>query len=94
MLTNLLVAISAGLILWRLMIMSEALDRLTREVQETNDAVQSAVTLIAGLAQTIRDNIDDSEALNQLADDLDAQQATLAAAVTESTPTPAPTPEA
>jgi len=72
-------------IIWRINTMSEALDRLTREVQESNDAVQSAATLIAGLAQEIRDNIDDEDALNALADDLDAQQDVLAQAVSDNT---------
>lgn len=66
--------------------MSAALDRLTAEVAETKDAVDSAVTLIAGLAQQIRDNATDPAALNALADQLDADQAEIAAAVTENTP--------
>jgi hypothetical protein len=68
--------------------MSAELDRLTAEVSETHSAVDSAVTLIAGLAQQIRDLSTDPAALNALADDLDAQQAAIAAAVAANTPTP------
>lgn len=70
----------------RLHPMSAALDRLTQEVSETKSAIQSAITLIQGLAQQIRDNVDDSAALTALADDLDAQQTSLAQAVTDNTP--------
>lgn len=74
--------------------MSASLDRLTREVTESRTAVDSALTLIEGLAQEIRDNLGDDAALEALADDLDAQQADLASAVTSNTaqeqpPTPA-----
>lgn len=62
-------------------IMSEALDRLTREVAETRGAAESAAALIAGLAQQIRYNIDDSDQLNALADSLDESQSEIAAAV-------------
>jgi hypothetical protein len=69
--------------------MSEALDRLTAEVSETKSAVDSAVALISGLAQQIRDNVSE-DALNALADSLDAQQAELAEAVTNNTAVPSP----
>jgi|SRR6478752_9882402 len=68
--------------------MSAALDRLTAEVAETRSAAQSLITLVQGLAQQIRDNVDDSDALNQLADDLDAEQKDIADAVTANTTTP------
>lgn len=71
--------------------MSAALDRLTAEVAETRSAVDSATTLIAGLAQQIRDLSTDPAALNALADSLDADQAKIAAAVTENTPPTPPT---
>lgn len=70
----------------RVKTMSAALDRLTQEVAQTKDAVASVLTLVDGLAQQIRDNIDDSDALNALADDLDAQQKDIADAVTANTP--------
>jgi uncharacterized coiled-coil protein SlyX len=75
-----------GTLVERIEEMSEALDRLTAEVAETHDAVDSAVALIAGLAQQIRDLSTDPAALNALADELDAQQAEIAAAVSENTP--------
>lgn len=72
--------------------MSDALDRLTTEVAETRSAVDSAVTLISGLAEQIRDLKDDPAALEALADDLDAQQADIAAAVAANSEPPAEPP--
>ena len=66
-----------------------ALDRLTAEVAETKGAAQSAITLLNGLGQYIRDNLSDAAALTALADELDAAQADIAAAVTAN---PLPTP--
>ena len=66
--------------------MSAALDRITAEVSESRTATDSALALIAGLVTQIRDNANDPAALTALADSLDAQQADLAAAVTENTP--------
>jgi multidrug resistance efflux pump len=63
--------------------MSAALDRLKAEVAETKAGVESAKVFIAGLAQQIRDLVaaggSDAE-FTQMADDLDAAQADLAAA--------------
>lgn len=72
--------------------MSAELDRLTTEVAETKAGVASAITLIQGLAQQIRDNANDPAALKALADDLDASQTDLANAVTAAGTNPAPTP--
>lgn len=73
--------------------MSEQLDRLTTEVQQTGTVIDSAITLLNSLAQQIRDNATDPAALTQLADDLDAKQQALAAAITANTPaSPAPAP--
>lgn len=66
--------------------MTAELTRLTAEVAQTRSAIDSAVTLIAGLAQQIRDNATDPAALSALADSLDAGQADIAAAVTANTP--------
>lgn len=66
--------------------MSAALERITQEVAETKTAVESAITLINGLAQQIRDNAEDPVALNALADELDAQQAAIGEAVAANTP--------
>ena len=66
--------------------MSEAMDRLAREVSESRSAIGSAKTFIQG----IRDRLDaaglDQQKLDDLAADLDAQQAELAAAITDNTP--------
>jgi hypothetical protein len=70
--------------------MSAELDRLTTEVAETKAGVASAIRLIQGLAQQIRDNATDPVALNALADDLDAQQKDLADAVVAAGTNPAP----
>jgi chromosome segregation ATPase len=70
----------------RLIVMSAALDRLTQEVSETKDAVASVLALVQGLADQIRDNAEDPAALNKLADDLDAAQQEIAAAVAANTP--------
>lgn len=68
--------------------MSAALDRLTTEVNENTAVIDSAVTLINGLAQQIRDAVDDPAKLNALADELDAKSNALAAAVAANTPAP------
>jgi hypothetical protein len=68
--------------------MAGELARLTTEVQEMAGVVDSAVVLIGGLAQQIRDMATDPAALNALADSLDAQASTLAAAVAANSPTP------
>lgn len=65
--------------------MSAELDRLTTEVTETKTAVDSAITLIVGLAERIRELQNDPAALTALADELDAKQAELAAAVSANT---------
>jgi hypothetical protein len=62
--------------------MSVELDRLTAEVAETKTVAASAVTLIEGLAQKIRDSVNDPAALTALADSLDADQTKIAAAIT------------
>jgi hypothetical protein len=75
-----------GEILERLETMSAELDNLTTEVTETGTVVDSAIALIAGLAQQIRDLADDPAALAALATELDAKTNALAAAVSENTP--------
>ena len=68
--------------------MAGELARLQTEVAEIGGVVDSAITLIGGLAQQIRDLSGEPAALNALADDLDAKAALLAAAVVANTPTP------
>lgn len=76
-------------ILRRTIHMSAALDRLTTEVSETSTAVDSVLALVEGLAQQIRDAAEDPVKLNALADELDAKQQAIAAAVAaNTTPTP------
>jgi hypothetical protein len=57
-------------------------------VTEIGTTVDSAVTLITGLAQQIRDLQNDPVALAALANSLDAKANELAAAVAANTPTP------
>jgi uncharacterized protein YoxC len=73
-------------ILERVIHMSAELDRLTAEVSETSTAVDSIIALVEGLAQQIRDNVSDPAALTKLADELDAKQQAIAAAVSANTP--------
>lgn len=73
-------------ILTELRKMSAQLDRLAAEVTETKTVAQSAIALLNGLAQQIRDLKEDPAALEALADELDSTQADLAAAVTANTP--------
>lgn len=70
--------------------MAGELERLTAEVAENTEVIASAVTLIEGLAEEIRNNAANPAKLNELADKLDAQSNALAAAVTANTPTPPP----
>lgn len=65
---------------------NQALDRLTKEMTENRDAVASIETLVSGLAEQIRNASSDPEALNKLADDLDANTNRLVKAVTDNTP--------
>jgi len=66
--------------------MAEELERLQQEVAETKTVIDSAIVLLGQLADLIRQNATSPAALNALADDLDAKQAQLAAAITANTP--------
>ena len=68
--------------------MAGELARLQTEVTEISGVVDSAVALINGLAQQIRDLAGEPAALAKLADDLDVKAGVLAAAVAANTPTP------
>lgn len=68
--------------------MAGELARLQTEVTEMAGVVDSAITLIAGLAQQIRDLASDPAALTAMADELDAKANALAAAVVANSPTP------
>ncbi len=83
-------------ILQEMRLMSAELDRLTTEVSENTTVIESAIALIEGLAQQIRDNATDPASLTALADSLDSESNKLGAAVAANTPQPqppAPTPE-
>lgn len=71
-------------------IMAGELQRLQTEVTEMSGVVDSAIGLINGLAQQIRDLANDPAALTAMADELDAKAAALADAVVANTPTPTP----
>ena len=64
----------------------EALDALKEKVEANGEVSQSAVTLIQGLAQQIRDAADDPAELEALANQLDAQSKSLGEAVAANTP--------
>lgn len=66
----------------------EDIDRLKVAVERNTTVSQSAVTLIQGLAQQIRDAQDDPAELKALADRIDQQAQALADAVTANTPSP------
>lgn len=66
--------------------MSQALDRLRASMEANTSATASALALISTLASEIRANVDDSDALNAIADKLDQDSHDLAAAVTANTP--------
>jgi ABC-type molybdenum transport system ATPase subunit/photorepair protein PhrA len=66
-------------------IMSQQMQNLTREVEENTTVVSSAIALIEGLAEEIRANATDQEALQALADRLDASGQSLADAVAANT---------
>lgn len=71
------------------------LETLRRELAETRAGIDSVLALVAGLRQQLQDLIDADtvtpEALQELVDEMDRQQADLAAA-TVTDPAPAPTP--
>lgn len=66
--------------------MSVALDRLQASMTANSSAVASVLALVSTIAGEIRNNVDDSDALNAIADKLDAESAQIAAAVTANTP--------
>lgn len=67
-------------------VLQEKIDALRIEVAELATVVDSAVTLIKGLADLIRESKDAPDQLAALAADLDAKAAVLAAAVQANTP--------
>lgn len=65
--------------------MTAALDRLKADVQASELVTESAITLLGGLSQQIRDLKDDPAALAALADEIEASTSSLASAVTANT---------
>lgn len=72
-------------ILWRIQRMSQELQRLQQDVADQSAVIDSAVSLIEGLAQQIRDNANDPAALSDLADSLESNSGKLSAAVATNT---------
>lgn len=70
--------------------MAMDLSRLQAAVARDTTVNQSAITLLGQLSQLLRDNAGDATAINALADQLDAQQSSLADAVTANTPAAPP----
>lgn len=61
------------------------LTRLQEEVAENTTVTQSAITLLTDLSAKIRENIGNDAALNDLANELDANSKNLAQAVADNT---------
>jgi len=78
------------LILKLISIMNTALQNLQNEVGNNTDLQQSAISLIQGLAQQIKDNADDPVAIKALADQIHSNSAALAAAIAANTPAAPP----
>lgn len=70
----------------RIITMSAEMDALTAQVKANNDLLDSATTLINGIAARITAAGTDPTALKALTDELKAKDDALAAAVTANTP--------
>jgi hypothetical protein len=66
------------------------LDDLTAEVEETKTGIDSAIVLLNGLSQLIKDAGNDPVKLKALTDQLDAKNKELAEAVVANTPSEPP----
>ncbi len=66
------------------------LSALTEEVQRNTDVDASAVALLNGLSQQLRDLSTDPAAIQALADQLDSSSSALASAVSANTPAAGP----
>ena len=65
---------------------TDAIDALETKVTNLTTVEQSAIELLSGLAQQIRDNANAPARLNELAAKLDTDASDLAAAVAANTP--------
>lgn len=72
--------------------MSAQLERLTASVAQLKTVDESAAALLSNIAQQLRDAATDPAAINKLADDIDANNAALSAAVAANTPAAAALP--
>lgn len=66
--------------------MNSNMTHLQASVTAMNDTVDSAEALLAGLSQMLKDNAEDPAAINDIANQLDAKQAELAASLVANTP--------
>lgn len=71
--------------------METAIEKITREVAEMKAMAAAAAAKMTEAADTIRNNIGNSDALNQLADELEGAQVELQGGIDKLTP-PAPPP--
>lgn len=72
--------------------MSNASQRMADSVHHMEAVADGAISLIRQIAQNIRDNAGDTDALNAFAAELDNKAGQLADAVTANTPVASPTP--
>lgn len=79
--------VAAWAAIYREIRMSVAMDNITREVAETKTAIDSAIVLINGIADRIREAGVDAVKLEALSAELDAKANELGAAVVANTPT-------
>lgn len=71
-------------------LMGAELDKLRSEVEENKTVIGSAVVLLNNLSERLRAVAGDATATSALADELDANNASLAAAVAANTPAATP----
>ncbi len=72
--------------------MSAELDRVKAALTPLTDAVHGAVTLLGELSALVRNTAPTAEALNALADEIDADKVGLVAALVANTPAGPPSP--
>lgn len=90
------IVIALNLIAWKAVHMSDALNRLAASTAAMTTVAESAVGVIQGIAQTVRDAVaaaenGDNSQIEGLADSLDAEAGKLGAAITANTPAAPPT---
>lgn len=72
--------------------MQDSIDRMRASVEKTQGIAESVKKVITDMAQNMRDNADDPDEINALADKLDETAAGLASAVQANPAPPAETP--